>query len=488
MGQKLKRRKADTSSQKATPEQARHFYNLSIQSAKKGQHTEALKYGFLAHKESPKNHHYRLYFVHLLKNASLKEYSPEIKTCILKLLSSKGIDYQNLWRPWLSILLCDPHLTAFQNLYHGNSYDGKELQNNLKDPFIQQGLEKFIVFDMQFERALQKIHHDIENQTIFAKQFAKSLTLYNQLTEGLIYPLSAKEIGIEISQDIQTLSLPENQVHQNVRAQYEDNPYPRWVSCDVLPDSKVEDDKTGTHLIAGCGTGYGTCLTALRYPNKQITAIDLSLASLSYAQKKVKELGIKNITFYQADILDLSNLDQTFDSIECSGVLHHMEAPLKGWQALSEKLKPDGRMHIGLYSKIARQDIIEGRALISKEAIGLTPDGIKSAREMIAHLPGNHIAKNVLSRRDFYSLSSCRDLLFHVQEKCYTIEELINDLKALNLEFEGFEIDHSQTLQKFSAKYPDDPQMLHLENWKEYEENNPDTFRGMYQFWCKLQK
>ena len=34
-----------------------------------------------------------------------------------------------------------------------------------------------------------------------------------------------------------------------------------------------------------------------------MTAIDLSRKSLAYAKRKTEELGIKNIEYYQADIL-----------------------------------------------------------------------------------------------------------------------------------------------------------------------------------------
>ena len=45
-------------------------------------------------------------------------------------------------------------------------------------------------------------------------------------------------------------------------------------------------------LIAGCGTGQ-QIIMAQRYRNAQITAIDISNSSLSYAQRKINELGIK---------------------------------------------------------------------------------------------------------------------------------------------------------------------------------------------------
>jgi 2-polyprenyl-3-methyl-5-hydroxy-6-metoxy-1,4-benzoquinol methylase len=56
-------------------------------------------------------------------------------------------------------------------------------------------------------------------------------------------------------------------------------------------------------------------------------AVDLSLASLAYAARMTERLGISNITYQQADILELSHLDLRFAQVECVGVLHHLDDP-----------------------------------------------------------------------------------------------------------------------------------------------------------------
>ena len=107
-----------------------------------------------------------------------------------------------------------------------------------------------------------------------------------------------------------------------VKTQYEENPYPRWINTRILKKpltiaetiKKLElkkIDKTYSLpevpaiLIAGCGTGQHSVVTASRFKNSRVTAIDLSLNSLSYAKRKTFELGLKNIEYMQADILDL---------------------------------------------------------------------------------------------------------------------------------------------------------------------------------------
>ena len=226
-------------------------------------------------------------------------------------------------------------------------------------------------------------------------------------------------------------------------------------------------------------------MTAMLYPSADITAIDLSLASLSYAKDKAQALGLSNIEFYQADILNLDQLDQTFDVIECSGVLHHMDDSVKGWRCLLEKLVPSGRMHIGLYSEIARKDVVAARAYIAEKGFEPTHGGIRAARQAIIDLPDGHDARGVLSRRDFYSISGCRDLIFHVQEHRFTIQKLHEALDSLGLDFQGFDLESAETRTAYKKAFPEDPKMLNLDNWAGFEEQNPDTFRGMYQFWCQ---
>ena len=135
--------------------------------------------------------------------------------------------------------------------------------------------------------------------------------------------------------------------------------------------------------MAGCGTGQHSISTALRFANSEVLAVDLSLSSLAYAKRKTQELGIANISYMQADILDLNKLDEKFDLIECAGVLHHMDDPMAGWKILKNCLKDSGLMKIALYSELARLDIIKMREEINKLRIEASDIGMKLYRNKI---------------------------------------------------------------------------------------------------------
>ena len=293
-------------------------------------------------------------------------------------------------------------------------------------------------------------------------------------------------------------------VSKAVRDQYEVNPYPRWVSASrhdepktikqVMQESKlyvdlkdqIFPDKPDI-LIAGCGTGQHSLSTASRFLNCNVLACDLSLSSLSYAVRKTRELGISNIEFIQGDILQLNNLERKFDIIESSGVLHHMDDPIEGWKTLASILRPNGLMKIGLYSNIARQHIMETRDFIAEKKYKPTPEDIRRCRTEIINMQHDAGTKMIqaFDLTDFYSISACRDLLFHVQEHRFTLLQIDIILQKLGLRFLGFEMRNIQIIQKFKKIYPEESASTSLSLWNKFEIQNPDTFRGMYQFWVQ---
>jgi len=89
-----------------------------------------------------------------------------------------------------------------------------------------------------------------------------------------------------------------------------------------------------------------------------------------------------------------------------------------------------------------------------------------------------------MNRHDFYSLSSCRDLLFHEHEQCFTLLQLKAILEQLNLVFIGFDNLPIDVVQQYKKLFPNDPKLNNLDNWHQFELDNPNIFKSMYQFWC----
>jgi Flp pilus assembly protein TadD/SAM-dependent methyltransferase len=293
----------------------------------------------------------------------------------------------------------------------------------------------------------------------------------------------------------------EDPVSRAVRAQYEENPYPRWHRAPafvgayplgvrlrtLFPRLAAEDIDTGdapSVLIAGCGTGRHAAITARQQPNARILAVDLSEASLAFAMRRFAELGIGNVRFARADLLQLGRLEERFDLIECAGVLHHLDDPLAGWRVLLGLLRPRGFMNLALYSETGRAAIVAARRFIEERAFAATPSGMRAVRAAIVALPESAPAHAVLDSVDFYSMSGCRDLLFHAKEHRYTPARIEAALRELDLEFLGFELD-ARTRRAYAGRFPGDPEGTDLGNWARFEAERPDTFAAMYPFWVR---
>ena len=304
----------------------------------------------------------------------------------------------------------------------------------------------------------------------------------------------------ELKKSIRQLTSIVDHISSEVRGQYEESPYPRWTSVNVNPPIKLLEDIKSRFpyaslpdypeprfdmLIAGCGTGRHAIMSASYYQEASLLAIDLSLSSLAYAERNAGELGITNITFAQADILELGSIGKRFHLIESDGVLHHMENPQAGLNVLVNLLHDGGFIHLGLYSKLGRRDVVAARQYIQERGFTATPDGIRQARKELVELDAAHPARSVLRFRDFFSLSECRDLLFHVHEKRYNLAEIRKLIESSGLRFIGFVFSDSHVAEKYQRMFPGDTAMLNLENWIIFEEQYPDTFSEMYQFMCQ---
>ena len=285
-----------------------------------------------------------------------------------------------------------------------------------------------------------------------------------------------------------------------MRQHYEKNPYPRWIktglhfkpktlfeftkarSLGVRKDS-IPDTNRPRVLVAGCGTGQNSLTAAQRYLRCSVLAVDFSLKSLCYAQRKTNEYGFKNIEYLHADLLQLNSIG-TFDVIECGGVLHHLEDPIEGFRVLSSILNEGGLFLIGLYSKAARRPVEEVKRLISKHQFNTDIDGLIKCRDYLIKLDDPNV-HTLLGWSDFYSTSEFRDLVFNEREHCFELNQIAKILNDFSLEFLGFEGRDHFFKERFKERFPNESDSKDLGAWAQFEKENPSTFAGMYQFWAQ---
>jgi SAM-dependent methyltransferase len=289
---------------------------------------------------------------------------------------------------------------------------------------------------------------------------------------------------------------------REVAQQYETNPYPRWTSVGLLTPSALRRglgrhfsagelaflDRPFDVLIAGCGTGQQAVQAAQAFgPHSRLLAIDLSTASLAYAARMADRFGARNIEFAQADLQTLHeagpHLAGRFQVIECTGVLHHLAEPFQGWRALLRCLAGDGLMFVGLYSALARRNL---RALRSDPAYpgpGCSDEALRAFRQVLLDRPACPPETDLRLSRDLYTTSNFRDLALHVSEHHLMLAEIAQFLGDNGLSFRGFQLG-AGVLAHFRETFPDESWPGSLDRWAQFEDANPHTFQGMYNFWC----
>ena len=112
--------------------------------------------------------------------------------------------------------------------------------------------------------------------------------------------------------------------------------------CHMIKELIEPEDEV---LECACGTGMLTVGIAERC--KLLVASDFSSEMISKARKKCTEFS--NITFEQADILDLPYPDESFDKVIAANVIHLLDDPNKALSELNRVCKTDGILIIPTY-------------------------------------------------------------------------------------------------------------------------------------------
>lgn len=295
----------------------------------------------------------------------------------------------------------------------------------------------------------------------------------------------------------QLTTMPES----SVKAQYESYPYPRWDHLDYsvpidygvalqhqYPEARLPSlvfKQNLDILVAGCGTGRHAINAAKSFNDVNILAVDICHNSLAYAQKKSLEFGVDNIEFAQGDLTQLPILDQKFDIVECSGVLHHIPHYKKALKNLLNNLKPNGLIKISLYSERARETVMTIRDLFKRDDVIMDKHRVRVIRQAIMQSDSIQNKSSILSSDDFYSMSGTVDLLLHEYERRFTplsLKKLCDDHDLEFLGFSGLSRDIKREFNNLHGKQSD---FTNLCQWEEFEKQYPDSFSAMYQFYCQ---
>ena len=100
----------------------------------------------------------------------------------------------------------------------------------------------------------------------------------------------------------------------------------------LFPTTAYREDQQ--ILVAGCGTSQGA-KHALRQPEAQVVAIDITPASLDHTRELKHRYDLSNLQVVELPVEQVGELGQRFDRVVCTGVLHHLQDPDRGLVELS---------------------------------------------------------------------------------------------------------------------------------------------------------
>ncbi len=198
--------------------------------------------------------------------------------------------------------------------------------------------------------------------------------------------------------------------------------------------------KTLRCLVAGCGTSEAVAL-ALRNPTAQITAIDVSEASLEATRKLAESRGCADqIKLHHLAIEEIESLGESYDFISAGGVLHHLASPEAGLKALGSCLSEDGVIAAAVYAHFARP----GLQMVCEvfKQLNLKPDarGIHQVRETLQVLSPTHPIQSWMMQTGEHGEvdSHLVDTWLNARERDYTVPQILELCQAANLRFQGF--------------------------------------------------
>jgi SAM-dependent methyltransferase len=190
-----------------------------------------------------------------------------------------------------------------------------------------------------------------------------------------------------------------------------------------------------TILIAGCGTSQAA-KHALRWPSAQVIGIDFSATSVRHTEVLKQKYDLKNLRVYQLPIERASELATQFDQIVCTGVLHHLEHPDAGLQALRSLLKPDGAMHLMVYAPYGRTGIYLLQEFCRRVGIQAADADIRDLMAALKALPPGHPLEHLLREApDFRQKAELADALLHPHDRAYSVPQLFDLIEGAGLVF-----------------------------------------------------
>lgn len=136
----------------------------------------------------------------------------------------------------------------------------------------------------------------------------------------------------------------------NHKAETFDSPKNIFLANLVCQAVEKQIDLLSDKEILDFGGGTGLLTLPLAKQAKSVTLVDISEKMLEQARLKAEQQDIKNIQFLEQDLLK-NPMEQEFDLIVVSRVLHHMPDLDEALSLFHQHLKEDGQLLLADFTK-----------------------------------------------------------------------------------------------------------------------------------------
>lgn len=188
-------------------------------------------------------------------------------------------------------------------------------------------------------------------------------------------------------------------------------------------------------LVAGCGTNQAAYY-AYQNPTWNVLGIDLSDNSIANQQKLKEKHHLKNLRLLKFDLENISNLDETFDFITSTGVLHHLKSPESGLIQLRHVLRPNGVINLMLYGHSLRIGVYILQEFFRELGLKQNDEGIEIVKSTLNLLPVDHVINRYISRADDLACDAgIVDTFLHTVDHSYWTKDIFKLIRRSGLEF-----------------------------------------------------
>ncbi len=245
-----------------------------------------------------------------------------------------------------------------------------------------------------------------------------------------------------------------------VRSLYETYPYPNypllakprwqegWLTSGAF-NSALAGSITGETvkslqkniLIAGCGEILPAVICANEPYSNKILAVDLSQRSIQRAKFRCAS-ELFRLKFRQSDLIELLAQEKnTFDHIDCYGVLHHLANPVSSLDILAQAMTAGATARIMVYNSAARSWIHQWQLVFRNLKLSMLPaDVTKSANILFSASQLSPKLAGLLEQMGpsiFTNRTRFVDTFLHPREARVSAEQWFTGLKKVGLRLIG---------------------------------------------------